>query len=438
MKFDPPPSNRSNQLSEGFSTSGWLTPLLVALLCVVLLVAAFEHGRGNLHRLKTAVDPQSGFQPPKTTGPGGQDPIRLTRSATAIGSQPEFISATLLPGRGMNLFELMAAIPGHGEVPLIVSPSLADATQLLSGAGDDVNGSRSTSLGGAFLVPWAGHLTGSPVVSSGSTAPDMPKLQTLWQDQRLAFPAAGPNSTLSVEGMLLNRITDTVKTTVIGDGQSAQATFHGVAPAPPASSDWPSTYDVSITVELTGRTLDLSVTTTNTGRTPMPVGTGWHPYFAIPSGDRANALLTIPSTNVVEVNRHTGLPTGKTVAIDNAPINFMHAAGSKLGTAAIDETYVDLQSGILADGPIAQLRDPAFNYLLRIIPLTDNIKNMRVIAPADKQWVSIGPATNLDDPFGPEWKTPEDSGIVTLAPGDSFHWKVRLEISLSGASGGTM
>ena len=170
----------------------------------------------------------------------------------------------------------------------------------------------------------------------------------------------------------------------------------------------------------------------------MPIGTGWHPYFAIPSGDRENALITIPSTTVIEMNRHTSLPTGKTLLIDNSPINFMHAAGAKLGAADVDETYINLQSGILADGPIAQLRDPAFNYLLRIIPLTDNIKNMRVIAPADKPWVSIGPATNLDDPFGSEWKTPQDSGIVILAPGDSFHWKVRLEISLSGSSNSTM
>ena len=36
-------------------------------------------------------------------------------------------------------------------------------------------------------------------------------------------------------------------------------------------------------------------------------------------------------------------------------------------------------------------------------------------AGADKAWVSIGPNTNLDDPFGPEWDSPEDAGMMTLA-----------------------
>ena len=55
------------------------------------------------------------------TGPGGQDPIRLSRSATSIGKGVELISATFLPGRGMNVFQITALIPGHGEVPLLVS-----------------------------------------------------------------------------------------------------------------------------------------------------------------------------------------------------------------------------------------------------------------------------------------------------------------------------
>jgi hypothetical protein len=35
---------------------------------------------------------------------------------------------------------------------------------------------------------------------------------------------------------------------------------------------------------------------------------------------------------------------------------------------------------------------------------------------------------SLDDPFSKQWQ--EDSGIVTLAPGDSVTWKVRLELFL--------
>ncbi len=123
-----------------FSTQGWLTPSLVGLLSVALLIAAFERGHGNFQKLKTKVDPQ----PPAEvlpTGPGGQDPIHLSRSATSIGKGVELISATFLPGRGMNVFQITALIPGHGEVPLMVSPLLATATRILNGQDDDANGS---------------------------------------------------------------------------------------------------------------------------------------------------------------------------------------------------------------------------------------------------------------------------------------------------------
>ena len=52
----------------------------------------------------------------------------------------------------MNVFQITAMIPGHGEVPLLVSPPLADANNILSGTHDDINGSASTTLGGALLI----------------------------------------------------------------------------------------------------------------------------------------------------------------------------------------------------------------------------------------------------------------------------------------------
>jgi aldose 1-epimerase len=86
--------------------------------------------------------------------------------------------------------------------------------------------------------------------------------------------------------------------------------------------------------------------------------------------------------------------------------------------------------GLLASEPIAELRDPSYNVSLQLIPMTSNITSMHVIAPDDKSWVSIGPNTNADDPFGKEWVQPEDAGIVTLAPGATMQWKVRLQIKL--------
>ena len=41
----------------------------------------------------------------------------------------------------MNVFQITALIPGHGEVPLMVSLPLAGVNSILSGEGEDANGS---------------------------------------------------------------------------------------------------------------------------------------------------------------------------------------------------------------------------------------------------------------------------------------------------------
>jgi aldose 1-epimerase len=410
---------------RNFTTSGWVTPGIVGLLCLGLLIASFERGHGNLHKLKTKVNPPLPTEviPP---GPGGQDPIRLSRSATTIGREAELVSATFLPGRGMNVFQITAMIPEHGEVPLLVSPLLASTAGILNGQDEDANGSASTTLGGAILAPWAQSLSGTSTGTPGG-------LQTSWDGRRLTFPAVSSRSNMSVEGLLLNRGADSIKSDVLPDGQSASAVFH----AGNFSGSWPSSIEVTVQAELTSHDLDLTVTATNTGQQPAPFGVGWHPFFAIPSGNRSDALLRIPSQSIVEVDRRSGLPTGRTVSVNDSMSDFSRSGGMKLGMDNLNETYTNLKSGV-GSGPVAEISDPAYNFKLRVIPLTASITNMRVIAPADKSWVSIGPNTNLDDPFGPEWGNPENAGIITLAPGATLRWKVRIEISLLGAAESSM
>jgi len=135
----------------------------------------------------------------------------------------------------------------------------------------------------------------------------------------------------------------------------------------------------------------------------------------------------------MEVSKQSGKPTGRMVSVAGKDDDLSKQGGTKLGLTAIGATYTNLLSGV-ASGPVAELSDPSYNYRLSVIPLTPDITSMRVIAPADKPWVSIGPNTNLDDPFGPEWDSPENAGMITLAPGATLRWKVRLEISQLGAS----
>ncbi len=408
-----------------FVSSGRFTPWLIALLCLGLVIFSWQRGRGNFHRLTTAVLP-SDNPSARRTGPGGEDAIRLVRKPTAVSGDPEFLSATFLPGRGMNLLQLTALVPGHGEVPLIMAPPLDEAGNMLTGGGPDANGSLGATMGGAFLVPWAGRLAGKPSPTSGV-------LQTLWLGQRLTFPVSASGTFLSTRGLLLDRSADSTHTEVTLDGQSVEAIYHPGT----FSGNWPSTGSVRITGELSGRALDLTVAVQNTGDTPMPVGIGWMPYFNIPSHDRATATLTVPSSTRLEADRNTGVPTGRLISVAGTALDFAGPHGAALGTTAVDDTYVHLTSGALSNAPVAELRDTSFGYGLRILPQSANIRGMHVVAPADKPWVSVGPVTNYDDALGPEWDTSEGSGITTLQPGDTLTWKVRLELFTFTAGGST-
>ncbi len=249
-------------------------------------------------------------------------------------------------------------------------------------------------------------------------------LQALWLGQRLTFPASAPGSLISTKGLLLDRSADATHTDVILDGQSVEATFHPGT----FSGNWPSTGSVHILVEMAAHTVDITVSVQNTGDSPMPVGIGWLPYFSMPSHDRANATLTIPSSTRLETDRSTGLPTGRMLPVTGTPLDLVNARGTRLGNMDINETYARLTTGVLASGPVAELRDTTYGYGLRILPLTANIRGLRVLAPRDKPWVSISPETNFDDPLGPEWNTSEGSGISTLQAGDTLQYKVRIEV----------
>ena len=258
-------------------------------------------------------------------------------------------------------------------------------------------------------------------------------LQILWLGQRLTFPASAPGSFQSTRGLLLDRGADATHTATVLDGDSVDATFHPGT----FSGNWPSTGSVRIQVDISGHTMNVNATVQNTGDTPMPVGVGWLPYFNIPSQDRANASLVIPSTTRLEMDRTSGIPTGRTLPSGGTSLDFSSPRGTRLGSAALDETYVHLTPGALDNNPVAELRDNSFGYGIRITPMSADIKGLHVIAPADQPWVAISPETNFDDALGPQWSTSEGSGIRTLQPGESLEFKLRIEIFTFTASSRT-
>jgi aldose 1-epimerase len=71
--------------------------------------------------------------------------------------------------------------------------------------------------------------------------------------------------------------------------------------------------------------------------------------------------------------------------------------------------------------------DPAAHYGVDIEGLSPEIKTIQMYAPPTKKFVAIEHQYNFADPFGKEWGK-MDTGMVTLKPGQSTKWHVRLKV----------
>jgi aldose 1-epimerase len=352
---------------------------------------------------------------------GGEPVVKLTRAATSNGQQPEFLSATVLPGRGMNVFQITANVPGKGEIPVLASPTLEDAAAKLNGGPDDQNGNASFSFGGAFLVPYPNRILGK-LSADGST------ITTSWHGKSITLPANWHDSTdptrdkHAMHGLILASQTEDVQTQTTADGQTLTGTIH----AGDFGGHWLSKTDLTFTITLSGKAVDADIVAKNVGTEDEPMAIGWHPYFAIPSGDRKQALLHVPGEQVAEVNNYGDVfPTGKLVPVKGTKWDFSAPQGKALDDIFLDDNWSKLQR---TDGAVdVTLADPASNYGVRIVGLSPEIRTVQVYAPPTKQFAAIEQQFNFGDPFGKEWHS-MNTGMVTLAPGKSVEWHVRLEL----------
>jgi galactose mutarotase-like enzyme len=346
------------------------------------------------------------------------DVVRLQRKATSSGKKLEFLSITILPGRGMNVFQITANIPGKGETPLLLSPSLEEAAQQMTGTDKDKWGNLSTSFGGAFLIPWASRI-------SGELDADGQYLTATWQDKKVKLPV-NYQGKYSTHGLIRETKAEGLHTQNITNGQVETGVIH----AGDFGGRWFSETDVHFTIALIRDAVEATIVATNVGKEAEPMGAGWHPYFAIPSGDRSQAKLHIPGSLRSVVNNTDGLTTGELQSVQDTAFDFTSPEGAPLPEALLANfSKLDWAHGS-AD---AWLGDPKSNYGIRVRAMSPQINTITVYAPKDRAFVAIEPQINFPDPFGKEWKD-MDTGMVILEPGQSATWKVRLELTSGKAS----
>ncbi len=351
---------------------------------------------------------------------GGEDVVTLRRAPTTDSITPQFVSATILPGRGFNLFQVTANLPGKGEINLLASPGIEEAASTLNGGPDDPFGKLSFSFGGAFLAPYPNRII-------GQLTPDGNSVTTSWHGHTLTLPAdfAGKKPGArkhAIHGLILASKVENIQRTTTADGQTVTGILH----AGNFGGHWLSNTDMSFSIALTGDAVTATITAKNVGGVAEPMAIGWHPYFAIPSHDRTQARLHIPAAKLATVNNYDDVfPTGQLKPVAGTPYDFNAVGGKPLGQQFLDDNFSSLAR---TDGAVnVELTDPASNYGIRVQGLSPEIKTVQVYAPPTKEFTAIEEQFNFSDPFGPEWHG-MDTGMVTLQPGQSVTWKVRLQL----------
>jgi galactose mutarotase-like enzyme len=270
-------------------------------------------------------------------------------------------------------------------------------------------------------VPFANRIIG-PLSNGGKTVSFEWQrhpftLDANWKGKK---PEAVPHA---IHGLILASKTDDVKQTAAGDTKTVSGVIHNGN----FSEPWFSKTDVSISVSLSGDAVIATVEAKNVGDKPEPVGIAWHPYFNLPSGDRKQARLHVAGDQRAEVNNYDDVfPTGKLLPSQGTPYDFTAKGGKALGDLFLDDNWTNLKKD--SDGiSYSEIIDPAAKYGIRIVALSRHVNTVQVYSPLDQKFIAIEPQFNYNDPFGKEWGN-SDTGTVTLLPGQSVTWKVKLEL----------
>jgi galactose mutarotase-like enzyme len=351
---------------------------------------------------------------------GGEPVVVLQRPEVTDKSKPQFLEGTILPGRGMAVLQIKAYLPGKGEIDLLNAPPLPEAEQLLDKS-DDEFGNQVFKIGGAILLPYANRIRGK-VSADGKTinATVAGKTVVLPANWSSGKPGAEQHS---IHGLMRRAEFQHVVERSGEKESTVSADFY----AGNFDGHWLSNTDVKVETTLSHDAFEMRVTAKNVGHEPLPMGIGWHPYFMLPSDDRAEARLYLPAKERAVMNNYEDtFTTGKLVATQGTPYDYSASGGRALGTQYLDDNFSELTRNAKGEA-VAEIIDPSAKYGLRLVTLSPEIKSIQVYAPPTKNFVAIEPQFNLPDPYNKNWGK-VDTGMVLLKPGESVSWRVRLEL----------
>jgi aldose 1-epimerase len=384
--------------------------LLLASVAVATVLSVGLHGQ----------DKGNGPDKTEIISIGGEPVVTLQRPPVTDEHKPQFLQATVLPGRGMAVLQIKAWLPGKGEIDVLNAPPLPEAQKLLN-SGDDEWGNEVFKIGGAILLPFANRIR-------GTASPDGKTIAATVAGKTVTLPANWSGNNPGAERHSIHGLMRRSKFTHVlsrnGANDSAvTATLH----AGNFDGHWLSDTDVDVETTLSHDAFDITVTAKNVGSGVLPMGIGWHPYFLLPSGDREQVRLHLPSELRATMNNYDdSFTTGRRVSVKGTTYDYSAPGGVALGSQYLDDNYSNLVYGPNKT-TVSEIVDPAAKYGLRLITMSPHITSIQVYAPPNKNFVAIEPQFNLPDPYNKNWGN-VDTGMVLLQSGQSVTWRVRLEL----------
>jgi aldose 1-epimerase len=287
-----------------------------------------------------------------------------------------------------------AATLAAGELEAIFLPGLGLLGTSLRHRGEEllalpggVEGYRDRHVTGLpLLAPWANRLPGWRYRAAGVEVSleglDLP-----------TDPAGLPiHGTLTAHrGWWLERLAAEADRAVLAAGFD-----YGAWPELLAAFPFP--HRLTVTATLRGASLAVTTTLAATGRRPVPVAFGWHPYLRLPGAPRAAWRLLLPRRTHLELDDR-GLPTGKSA---DEP-----AEADPVGERTYDDLYA------LEDDPDGRRLGLEAAGRRLLVGYGDGYDHAQVFAPPGAEFVCLEPMTGPTAALA--------AGTTPLvAPGDTF------------------
>lgn len=325
------------------------------------------------------------------------DAIVLQPRDPAQRGVSSFLDVTFLPSRGFSLHQARARIHDREPVDLLHD---------------------SLKFGGAILLPFANRIR-------GGLEPDGRTLDTNVLHKHIRLPANWSGKAPGAEKCAIHGLMFDAPVRVAERGSDYVV---GVLDAGDFGGHWLSRTFVQMTATLRSSELELSVTAQNIGREPLPIGIGWHPYFAIPSGDREHARLHVPAARrAVVTNYDDVFPTGEIVDVAATPYDLRAQDGAPLASQYFDDMFVDLEKTSAGYTEI-ELHDAQSRYLMRLSALSQHVNAVQVYSPPGSPFVAIEPQFNWTDPFSDVWPSDVNTGMALLRPDADVTWAIRWQL----------